>query len=49
MYKRQTESHRLVAGGTLVVATLVVLPILFLVLKAWAQGRLAARTNAAIA
>lgn len=44
-----TESHRLVAGGTLVVATLVVLPILFLVLKAWAQGRLAARTNAAIA
>ncbi|MFO1165384.1 MAG: tellurium resistance protein [Paracoccus sp. (in: a-proteobacteria)] len=33
----------------LVVASLVVVPILFLVWKSWAQGRLAVKTNAAIA
>ncbi len=33
----------------LVLASLVVVPILFLVWRAWAQGRLAVKTNAAIA
>lgn len=33
----------------LVLASLVVVPILFLVWKSWAQGRLAVKTNAAIA
>ena len=40
---------RIVAGLLLVAATLVNLPILFLVLRDWARGRLATRTNAAIA
>ena len=44
-----TELHRLIAGVVLVIATLVTVPILALVLKAWAQGRLPVRTNAAIA
>lgn len=44
-----SELHRLIAGVTLVAATLVVIPILALVLKAWAQGRLPVKTNAAIA
>lgn len=44
-----TELHRIIAGALLVAATLIVLPILFLVLKSWAQGRLPVRTNAAIA
>ena len=37
------------ARALLVVASLVVPPILFLVWRAWAQGRLAVKTNAAIA
>jgi len=44
-----SELHRLIAGVVLVVATLVAVPILALVLKAWAQGRLPVKTNAAIA
>ncbi|HHY01804.1 MAG TPA: hypothetical protein GX686_02910, partial [Paracoccus sp.] len=44
-----SELHRLIAGVTLVAATLVVIPILALVLRAWAQGRLPVKTNAAIA
>lgn len=37
------------ARALLVLASLVVAPILFLVWKSWAQGRLAVKTNAAIA
>ena len=44
-----TEPHRLIAGALLVVATLAVLPVLVLVLREWMQGRLPARSNAAIA
>lgn len=44
-----SETHRIVAGVLLAAATLVVIPILFLVLRAWAQGRLAVKSNAAIA
>jgi len=44
-----SEPHRLIAGVVLVIATLVTIPILALVLRAWAQGRLPVKTNAAIA
>ena len=44
-----TETHRLIAGLMLVAATLIVIPIAALILRMWAQGRLAVRTNAAIA
>ena len=44
-----SETHRIIAGILLAAATLVVVPILFLVLRAWAQGRLAVKSNAAIA
>ena len=44
-----SEPNRIIAGALLVGATLVVVPILLLVLRAWAQGRLPVRTNAAIA
>lgn len=40
---------RIVAGMLLVAATLVIPPILFLILRDWARGRLAVKTNAAIA
>ncbi|MBB1491383.1 tellurium resistance protein [Paracoccus sp. MC1854] len=43
------EAHRLIAGVLLVLATLTVLPVLALVLREWMQGRLPARSNAAIA
>lgn len=44
-----SETHRLIAGAVLILATLVVIPILALILKAWAQGRLPVKTNSAIA
>ncbi|MDO5632815.1 MAG: tellurium resistance protein [Paracoccus sp. (in: a-proteobacteria)] len=40
---------RIVAGVLLVAATLAIPPILFLILWDWARGRLAVKTNAAIA
>lgn len=40
---------RVVAAVLVAVATLVVLPVAFLIWRGWAQGRLPARTNAAIA
>ena len=43
------EAHRLIAGVLLVLATLTVLPVLALVMREWMQGRLPARSNAAIA
>lgn len=43
------EPHRLIAGVLLVAATLVALPVLVLVLNDWLRGRLAVRSNAAIA
>ena len=43
------DAHRLIAGGLLVAATLVVLPILVAILRDWARGRLPVKTNAAIA
>lgn len=44
-----TEPHRLIAGALLVAATLVVIPTLALIWRDWARGRLAVKTNAAIA
>ncbi|WP_299359681.1 tellurium resistance protein [uncultured Paracoccus sp.] len=44
-----TEAHRLIAGALLVGATLMVIPILTLILRDWARGRLPVKTNAAIA
>lgn len=44
-----SEPVRLIAGLTLAAASLVVLPLLALIWRDWAQGRLAFRTNAAIA
>ncbi|WP_167626683.1 tellurium resistance protein [Paracoccus luteus] len=44
-----TDAHRLIAGGLLVAATLVVVPLLVVILRDWARGRLPVRTNAAIA
>lgn len=43
------DAHRLIAGGLLVAATLVVLPVLVAILRDWARGRLPVKTNAAIA
>lgn len=43
------ETNRLIAGVLLVGATLAALPVLVLVLRDWARGRLPARSNAAIA
>ncbi|WP_303361583.1 tellurium resistance protein [Paracoccus sp. (in: a-proteobacteria)] len=40
---------RIVAGLLLLAATLAISPILFLILRDWARGRLAVKTNAAIA
>ena len=40
---------RAIAGALLIAATVVIPPILFLVLRDWARGRLAVKTNAAIA
>ncbi|NHF71644.1 TDT family transporter [Paracoccus xiamenensis] len=44
-----SEGLRIVAGLALTVATLVVVPITFLILRDWARGRLAVKTNAASA
>lgn len=44
-----TEPHRLISGALLVAATLVVVPVLALIWRDWARGRLAVKTNAAIA
>lgn len=44
-----SEGLRIIAGLVLVVATLIVVPITFLILRDWARGRLAVKTNAAIA
>ena len=43
------EPHRLLAGLLLAAATLVVLPVLALVWRDWARGRLPVRTHAATA
>lgn len=43
------EPVRLAAGTLLAAATLLVVPVLFLVLRDWARGRLPARSNAAVA
>lgn len=40
---------RILAGGGLVAATLLIPPVLFLIWRDWARGRLAVKTNAAIA
>jgi len=44
-----TEPHRLIAGVLLVASTLTAVPVLALVMREWAQGRLPVRSNAAIA
>lgn len=44
-----SEITRLIAGLLLIAATLIVLPLLALIWRDWARGRLAVRTNAAIA
>ena len=44
-----SEPLRLVAGLVLILATLSVIPITFLILRDWARGRLAVKTNAATA
>lgn len=44
-----SEGLRLVAGMTLIAATLIVISLPFLILRDWARGRLAVRTNAATA
>ena len=44
-----SELHRLLAGLLLVAATLIVVPLLALIWRDWMRGRLAIRTNAAIA
>jgi tellurite resistance protein len=44
-----TEAHRLIGGVLLVAATLTTAPVLVLVMREWARGRLPARSNAAIA
>lgn len=43
------DGARLIAAIFVVLASFVIPPILFLILREWASGRLAARTNAAIA
>lgn len=44
-----SEGVRLIAGMTLVGATLLIVPVLALILRDWARGRLPVKTNAAIA
>ncbi|HRO16057.1 MAG TPA: tellurium resistance protein, partial [Paracoccus sp. (in: a-proteobacteria)] len=44
-----SEPARLIAGTLLAGTTLVVIPVLALVLRDWARGRLPVKTNAAIA
>ncbi|MBA4490210.1 tellurium resistance protein [Paracoccus sp. S1E-3] len=44
-----SEGLRILSGMLLVSATLTVIPLTFLILRDWARGRLAVRTNAAVA
>ncbi|MDO5604431.1 MAG: tellurium resistance protein [Paracoccus sp. (in: a-proteobacteria)] len=44
-----SEPLRLGAGLVLILATMIVPPIAFMILRDWARGRLAVKTNAAIA
>ena len=44
-----SEALRIIAGVVLVAATLIVIPLTFLILRDWARGRLAVKTNAATA
>lgn len=44
-----SEALRIIAGVVLVAATLIVIPLTFLILRDWARGRLAVKTNAASA
>lgn len=44
-----SEALRALAGLALVAATLIVVPLVFLILRDWVRGRLAVKTNAATA
>lgn len=48
-YAAPSDGLRILAGVILIAATLAIVPTVFLVMRDWARGRLAVKTNAAIA